>query len=217
MPYKIPTLAEVEALAAKKAPKAARPKPPCKWGPRDENGYCPSKPAADPSVTTSGKPKAPCKWGPRDKNGYCPLKPSRGSLSLGERALEGAIKGAKRGVINAAVDIAFTPGLPAALGREAYAKAIALAGTSVAAAGVGTIAATALAGLAAGYFGTTWIMDRLAEAKEANTPSNRKYQAAIAYRKSREYLAERLGRPITADENKILGQKFKDELAKIGG
>lgn len=43
---------------------------PCKYGPRDEDGYCPKKPKAPK------KAKKPCKYGPRDAQGYCPKKPS---------------------------------------------------------------------------------------------------------------------------------------------
>jgi hypothetical protein len=50
-------------------------KRPCKYGPRDADGYCPKKPKATrSSSTTKTASKRPCKYGPRDADGRCPKK-----------------------------------------------------------------------------------------------------------------------------------------------
>jgi len=67
---------------AKAQPRAKKPKPPCKYGPRGADGYCPKKPTraeqeVDPLRPFAGtKAKKPCKYGPRDADGYCPKKPA---------------------------------------------------------------------------------------------------------------------------------------------
>jgi len=59
----------------KKRPSSKRP---CKYGPRDADGYCPKKPKASSSkATTTARKKPPCKYGPRDADGYCPKKQTK--------------------------------------------------------------------------------------------------------------------------------------------
>lgn len=52
-------------------------KRPCKYGPRDADGFCPKKPATPRAAKAAKAPKKkpPCKYGPRDADGYCPKKP----------------------------------------------------------------------------------------------------------------------------------------------
>lgn len=62
---------------AKRKKSAAPAERPCKYGPRDEEGYCPKKPKAakrGSSGSSRAKKKPPCKYGPRDADGYCPKK-----------------------------------------------------------------------------------------------------------------------------------------------
>lgn len=55
-------------------------KRPCKYGPRDSEGFCPKKPKSSGSRVSS---KRPCKYGPRDSNGLCPKRPKK-SVSSSE-------------------------------------------------------------------------------------------------------------------------------------
>lgn len=70
-----------------KARARSRKLAPCKYGPRDEQGRCPKKPAA-PKKARSTKPKPPCKYGPRDENGRCPKKPASSKQAKGPQVKE---------------------------------------------------------------------------------------------------------------------------------
>ncbi len=80
----------------------------------------------------------------------------------------------------------------------------------------GTAALALLAGLGS-YYGTTYIIDRLAAAKEARTPNAVRFEAAMAYRQARIEAARKLGRDLSTEENAFLGKQFKAKLATIGG
>jgi hypothetical protein len=82
---------------------------------------------------------------------------------------------------------------------------------------IGSTAALAIIAGAASYYGTTWIINKLAEAREAKTPAAIKFHAAMAYRKAREDAAAKLKRPLNGAEQKILGDEFKAQLRRIGG
>jgi hypothetical protein len=75
--FDIPDVATMETALAPKATKPKAPKAPCKWGPRDENGFCPPKPAAGGNGSNGARSGgSPCKYGPRDADGNCPKKPA---------------------------------------------------------------------------------------------------------------------------------------------
>jgi len=80
----------------------------------------------------------------------------------------------------------------------------------------GTVALALLAGVGS-YYGTTYIIDRLAAAKEARTPQAVRFEAAMAYRQARIEAARKLGRELSESEQKFLGSQFKQKLATIGG
>lgn len=73
----------------KVAPTRKKGKPPCKYGPRGADGYCPKRPKA--AKSTRAKP--PCKYGPRTASGKCPKKPksfvtaAKGDLKAGRNPL----------------------------------------------------------------------------------------------------------------------------------
>lgn len=77
-----------------------------------------------------------------------------------------------------------------------------------------TAALVVIAGTAA-YYGTTYIINRLAQAREAKKPSSVRFEAAMAYRQARMDAAAKLGRPLSSAEQKYLGQQFKAKLATI--
>lgn len=78
--------------SAPKAPRVPRPKPDCKYGPRDENGHCPKKPPSLKSEFAKlPKAKPPCAYGERLDSGYCPKKPKRSQAATkAQRKLETA-------------------------------------------------------------------------------------------------------------------------------
>lgn len=80
----------------------------------------------------------------------------------------------------------------------------------------GTAALALLAGVGS-YYATTYIIDRLAAAKEARTPQAVRFEAAMAYRQARIEAARKLGRDLSASEQSYLGSQFKAKLATIGG
>jgi hypothetical protein len=82
---------------------------------------------------------------------------------------------------------------------------------------VGTTAALVLLAGVGSYYGTTWILDRLAAAREAKTPSAIRFHAAMAYRQARLDAERKLMRPLSSSEQQYLGSQFKQKLATIGG
>lgn len=226
--WAIPSAAEMEAqfpsATVKKAPK---PKPPCKYGPRGTDGYCPKKPPASAVRTASAssgasstKSKAPCKWGPRKADGYCPTKSEAGLTKKLEKLPEKiAQKGIEQGVKNVLAKKAvqeFGEGVAYVAKGGSIGTAVKAGGALAAGAVSTTVAAALLAGVAS-YYGTTYILDRLAEKKLKNTPEYRAYEAALAYRAARVDAARQLGRELTDAELKYFADQFKAQLKKIGG
>jgi hypothetical protein len=82
---------------------------------------------------------------------------------------------------------------------------------------IGTTAALALLAGTASYYGTSWIIDRLAAAREARTPAAIKFHAAMAYRQARLDAERKLMRPLASSEQQYLASQFKQKLATIGG
>jgi len=184
-----PSSSSSSSGASKKAPKA---KPPCKYGPRGEDGYCPKKP---PSSARTVKANSASKG----------LNYKAAGTELASQALayavtdwEGVKAGSKAVLSGADLKTAAQAGIGAGIGV------------------VGTAAAAAAVAGAAAYFGTTWVMDQIAKKKYANSKQGKQQAAAAAYREARKDLALKLGREITFEENKVLGAKFKEALASIG-
>ena len=100
------------------------------------------------------------------------------------------------------------------VGRRVAAKAGgAVAAATVAAgqaAGLGALSTASLVlitGLAS-YYATRALMN-------APRPEDLAYEAANQYRAARQDFAKQAGRPLTAEENKVLGQKFREKLDAI--
>jgi hypothetical protein len=80
---------------------------------------------------------------------------------------------------------------------------------------VGTTAALAIIAGTASYYGTTYLLGRLAQSREAKKPAAIKFEAAQAYRQARLDAAAKLGRPLSGPEQKYLADQFKAKLATI--
>jgi len=210
----------------------AKKKPPCKYGPRDRDGYCPKKPKA------AKKAKKPCKYGPRDADGYCPKKPSRydggeeyqapgrrepdrvkitprrGAGTAEKLATKVAEQVATSTLRRLATKAQRNPeqataaaGAATAVARSSVKKALA---SGVGRAALGGIA---LAGIAS-YAATTYILQRRARNKEER--EQQAYEAALAYRESRAAAARQKGAPLTPAENRSLGTEFRATLRRLG-
>jgi len=84
--------------------------------------------------------------------------------------------------------------------------------------GVGAVALTttlgvALAGGLAAYALTTAVLNKIKDARERKQVAQ--FEAAQAYRKARLAAEAQLGRPLTATENRVLGEAFKAELRRL--
>lgn len=173
-----------------KALPTARPKPPCKYGPRGPDGYCPKKPTARGLAGPAGpRPKPPCKYGPRGPDGYCPKKRR---ATRAEKAVSQQVGRAATAAGTAAANAART--------------VIKTVGPGVI---VSTIAKASLvlgAGLAA-YYLTSQLMKL-----RYKTYDDLRYQAANAYRESRRAAAAQLGRGLTPQENAELARYFKARM-----
>lgn len=209
----------------------SKSKKPCKYGPRDDDGYCPKKPAAAKST----KGKKPCKYGARI-DGYCPKKPSSysGESSSGttkKKPLTQKQKQTNRDIKKLGDALGSTVGSAGAdLLKSAYtnraavkeaAKAVAKIPAKdvvkAAAAGVGVAQATlgliAVAGVAS-YFLTSYIINRAPKKRaEMNAAAA---QAAAAYKAARDEVVRQQKKPLTAAQNQEISKVFKAELKEIG-
>jgi len=204
-------------------------KPPCKYGRRDEDGYCPKKPKA------AKKGKKPCKYGPR-VDGYCPKKPSRNPYSEEAEAeylprTSSRKKAAKKAparkvsTLEKAATKAAEQAAQSALKRAAAAArrnpewtagAAGFAGTKVSklpmAAKVAALSGVALAGIAA-FAATTYIITKRARDKEER--EQQAFEAAQAYRQARLQAALQKGSALTPAENRALGAEFRAKLREL--
>lgn len=82
---------------------------------------------------------------------------------------------------------------------------------------IGSTAALALLAGVGSYYATTYIIDRLAAAREARTPAAVRFEAAMAYRQARVEAERKMGRSLDKSEHDYLAKQFKQRLATIGG
>lgn len=80
---------------------------------------------------------------------------------------------------------------------------------------IGSTAALAILAGVGSYYATTWIMNKLAEARDARTPDAIRNKAAMAYRQARLDAEEKLKRPLSKSEHQYLAAQFKAKLATI--
>lgn len=188
-------------LSASERPKKG--KPPCKFGPRDDDGYCPKKPVS--SRSSSGKkPKAkrPLKVG-RTLPGYVKItakNPLRAPTTT--ETIGGALAGR---AFLPAIKRAAGPILKAAQGIGARAALKEAAGATTGILGTAGLLAYELAKFGLG------IRDR----KKLDL-QEQAFRASQAYRAYREKLAGDQGRPLTQTQLKQTASIFQSELLKLG-
>lgn len=201
-----------KAKAPKKSKaKKAKAKKPCKYGPRDEEGYCPKKPRKNPWANAEDvildevvpkkkaakKAKAPAKSAARKKL-------EKDVTRAAEKAAELALK-------KAAEKVKANP--------EWTSAAAGIAGTRVSQLGklpkvaaVGALSGVLLAGIAA-YAATTYIITKRARNKEER--EQQAFEAAQAYRQSRVDAERQKGSKLTTAEQKALAAGFRDTLRSL--
>lgn len=202
------------------APKRGRSKPPCKYGPRGADGYCPKKPRSSRSSRSSsssseaGTYTVPKRQVPAERK---PTKVERRVQQRLERAVETS---AKR-----AATKALAKGASSKTGQSIASGAAALTGylkspvskvlTAGSASAAGAIGLSIAAGLAA-FGATTAILKAIKNAKERRQQAA--YEAAQAYRTARLDAQQRIGRPLTVAENQELAAAFdlKNLMRKAG-
>lgn len=91
-----------------------------------------------------------------------------------------------------------------AAGAKKFASMAAAAGMSA-----GVAAALVVSTGLAAYFATKWVLGKIAE---SNDRAYQREQLALAYRKARTRWAEQQGRALTRDEQRFLGENFKQAL-----
>lgn len=205
--------------------------PPGKIEPRAMPGGAPitagGKRSRSPAKPRSraGRGKPACKYGPRGADGFCPKKPStsRGkSLSYSaprplpkrQSRLAGRVGSATAGVLvssafRAAKNPTVRQGVKTLLTKLPVGKVVASG-----AAGASTTAGIVLAAGLLSYYVTT----RILEARKARR-MKRAEEAALAadgYVLARREAEARLKRPLNAYEQRILADKFKQQLAALG-
>lgn len=208
----IPGLKKKKKAKKKKAPKQKKArkkkgKKPCKYGPRDADGYCPKKPSRNPFADDASE-EAPA---PKARPKKLTKKQKDAERTLKKITDKGADK---------LVENTF-----AVLKDPVKAKAAATAIKTIAKMNVGDVAkagaagytllgGVALAGIAA-FAATHYIITRRAANKEAK--QQQAYEAALAYRQARaDAMAKQGGKPLTAAQQTLLSSAFKKELAKLG-
>lgn len=196
-------------------------KRPCKYGPRDDAGYCPKKPAGARSTS-----KRPCKYGPRDAAGYCPKKPSSNSFAASvtrtiarntpqkraERAIVSAVGRAGGNVAVSLTEAAFDKKTRDAVKAIAGIPVSALAAMTKGAR-AGIVGAILTAG-ALSYFATKYIIDKRASKKEQLQQTAANY--AKAYRDARAAAADLKGAPLSAAELATHAATYKAALKSLG-
>lgn len=220
----IPSVAEMEiAVASKKPPKVPKPKPPCKYGPRDEYGYCPKKPAAEKGSSRSSSGGKPCKYGDRLEDGSCPPKPKTQKQlnAQAKRQVKTAQAIAKAAAETNTGQAAIAAAIKAAQAGKAVVKGgdigkIASAGGAAAAGAIATTSALVLAAGTAAFLGTQWIRkqidDKNARDRYQKSPEKMFKDAETAYKNARTMIEKDLGRKMNAEEDHHLFKRFMEPI-----
>lgn len=201
-------------------------KRPCKYGPRDADGFCPKAPRR--SSGRSGASKRPCKYGPRDADGYCPKKPASERQILetappkepraptrrptrAERQLErnvdrivqrGARDVARRGAESRPAQLAAATGAAAWRKLQTPVKTLAAGGAASASATLGLVIAAGVGS----FLATSKILKSIAARKERRQAAA--FEAAQAMRRARLDAEEKLGRKLTLVELRRIAREF---------
>jgi len=209
---------------------SSKSKKPCKYGPRDSDGYCPKAPK---KAKTAAK-KKPCKYGPRDEDGYCPKKGTYTSSSTKAAPVKKMTKKQSKMVNTAAkvgskaaeqlVGVVFDIGTNKAK-RDAVKEVVKnVANLPVglvgkAAVGGSAVAGGLLTGIALAGIASYWITSKIVAyyPKKAAENSAAAAEAAAAYAAARkDAVAKQKGKPLTAAQNKVLSDVFKQTLKDRG-
>jgi len=184
--------------SAPRAPRAKKAKPPCKYGPRDADGYCPKKPPAEPREEASILDRP------------APKKRKRQSIGqkIERQATTSVVRATQKAAVRGVTAVQKAGGVKAVLNKQ-VATGIGGASLSLGA----TIAAAAAAGIAS-FMLTTAILNRIRDAKERNRQAA--FEASQAFRKARETLKQKLGRTPTQPEIKALYNQFTVGLKDRG-
>lgn len=186
---------------------------PCKYGPRDADGYCPKKPS-------SGRARGggrPCKYGPRGADGYCPKRPTssrstapRSTSSGGTSARTTAAEERRReaAITEAATAAAQLAG-QAYISRRELGQLARVNVRNLPRAGV--IGGAIAVGLAA-FLATTAALRGIRNKKERK--QREQFLAARAYRLARINAEEQFGRPLRREEHDLLAAEWRDKLPK---
>lgn len=176
-------------------PRKPKGKKPCKYGPRDADGYCPPRPSSGSSSGSGGgfglEPSIALPLPRRRRS-------ARPRTSPAERAVQNVVR---TGATRAAAAVTKKA---SGLGRKLVAPAVLTAST----------VSIALAAGLASYAATTAVLRRIRDRKERRAQS--RFEAAQAYRIARAKAEERLGRPLKAFEHQELAAAFKARLKEIG-
>lgn len=177
---------------AKPRSRAPRPKPRCKYGPRGADGYCPPKPKAARAI--SARAAKPYKL---------PRSLSRSAGAVGRTTAAAVVGATARAAIKGAP-------LIKQLLKTPVTKIVGAVGARAAA---GTAGAVLGAGLLS-YYVTSKIIEarkrkRMKRAEEAGI-------AADGYREARRALEQQQGRPLNAEQQRILAYNFKQQLEALG-
>lgn len=224
-------------------PKAAS-KRPCKYGPRDADGYCPKAPKRASKArtrSTSTRSKPPCKYGPRDEDGYCPKKPRAGDSGPSyqpsyapapakkapakkktaatrrlERKIETNVERTvkKKLAENPTVQRGAVKVSSGVAAALKYLKTPVGALGSLGVAGVAGTVALAAAAGLASYAGTRYLINRRKSKKEQ--AQERAWLASQAFRVARLKLAEDLGRALSVMELQALKRLYDNGLTNRG-
>lgn len=169
----------------------ARPKPPCKYGARGPDGYCPKR-QARPRALATPRAQRPCAYGPRGPDGLCPKrKRATAAQTATSRAVTKAATAAGTAAASTARTVLKTVG-PGAV--------------------VSTVAKASLvlgAGLAA-YYLTSQLMKL-----RYKTYNDLRNDASDAYRHARQQAAAQLGRGLTPQENAEFSRYYKARIALL--
>lgn len=180
---------------APKAPKAAKGKKPCKYGPRTAAGLCPKKPRAGSAAYGDAT---------GDYRTSAQRKSDAASKRRAQKAVENVVVGAVKGLTTkqAREAVSTLAGLPV--------KDVLKAGK----AGAALLSTVALAGIAA-YEITKYVVTRRAENREQR--AQQAYEMAIAYRNARaEAQRQQRGKALSAQQQRELAAAFKSKLAELG-
>lgn len=188
----------------KKSAKSSRAKKPCKYGPRDSEGYCPKKPRKARRGGSGNSVEAfldaPVRRAPKRGTQIKRDVEKLGAqgLNAGMLYLANPVNRATAGGVARAV---------AGLNVKDLAKGGAV--------GASFLGAAALAGIAA-YAATSWIITRGKQKKE--DLQQQQYEVAQAYRAARD--AAKIaqgGVPLTSAQLSVLSAAYKKAAAKLTG